>query len=80
MECEELAEKLTDMMEGDLAEEDEAAALEHLASCSRCEAVLAETDHVVALARDHGRVGLTQEDKDRMQSTLLASVEDSPSD
>lgn len=79
MECEELAEKLTDMMEGDLPESEEAAAIEHLASCKRCEAVLAETDHVVALAKDHGRVELTDEDKDRMRSTLLRSVEDSAS-
>jgi len=42
MQCESLAEQLTDLMEGLLDEQTEAAALEHLASCSSCEQVLAE--------------------------------------
>lgn len=78
MECSEVAERLTDLMEGDLSEEEEAAALAHLASCPSCEAVLAETRDVERLARDHGRVELTAEDRERMLSSVVNAVKDSP--
>jgi len=65
-------------MEGDLEEVEQAAALEHLSSCSKCEAVLTETRDVVALAHDHGRVELSETDRARMLSTLLNGVDDVP--
>ncbi len=77
MKCGDLAEKLTDLMEGDLEEAEEAAALEHLATCQACETVLAETRDVTELARDHGRVLLSEGDQDRLLSRLLQHVDDS---
>ena len=56
MDCQTLADNLTDFLEGDLPESDEIAALEHLSSCNACEVVLAETRSVLQLAHDHGRV------------------------
>lgn len=77
MKCEELAERLTDFLEGELEESEQAAALEHLSSCGSCEAVLAGTRDVMQLAQDHGRVELSDDDRSRMLSTLLGSVDDS---
>jgi len=77
MRCTEVAERLTDLMEGDLPEPEEAEALEHLASCPSCEAVLADTREVVELARDHGRVSLTDADRSAMLSSLLGAVDES---
>lgn len=79
MKCDELAERLTELMEGELDESDEAMALEHLSSCPSCESVLAETRDVVQLAKDHGRVSLSDADRDRMLSSVLDAVDESPS-
>ena len=75
MRCEQMAEHLTDLMEGNLAEEEEAAALEHLASCPACETVLAETRDVIELVGDHGRVPLSDEDKARMFGAISDAME-----
>lgn len=66
MRCEELAERVTDLMEGDLGPDDEAEALEHLASCEHCERVLAETQAVVRLTREHGRETVDAADRRRL--------------
>ena len=66
MECEVLAEMLTDLLEGDVEEDQEAAALAHLASCEQCERVLAETRDVISLAHEFGRAELDAEDRARM--------------
>ncbi len=76
MKCEEVAERLTDLMEGDLSESEEAAALEHLATCASCEVVLAETRSVAELAQQHGRTDLSDEDKDRMLSSVVEALAD----
>lgn len=72
MTCDELADGLTDFLEGELSEAETDAALAHLASCSRCEVVLADTRAVIEAGRSHGRVTLT----DDHRSDLLASVLD----
>lgn len=72
--CELMAEMLTDLMEGDLAAETEAAALDHLASCRACETVLAETEAVRDLIRDHSRIDLEADDRNRMLASILAEV------
>lgn len=76
MKCNDVAERLTDLMEGALPEEEEAAALEHLASCNRCETVLSETREVVELAKEHGRVSLSTDDRSRMLSSVLDVAEE----
>lgn len=77
MDCTEMAERLTDLMEGDLEAEVEAAALEHLATCSACETVLSETQDVVSLARDHGRSDLSEGSRSRLWNKVLGDVEQS---
>ena len=71
MRCEDVADQLTNLMEGDLPEEVESAALQHLATCPRCETVLAETRNAVQVARDHGRVGLSEDDRARMLAAIV---------
>jgi hypothetical protein len=60
MHCEDRSVRITELMEGELDVDDEAAALQHLASCDRFEAVLAETRDVVQVASKHGRITLDQ--------------------
>jgi len=75
MRCDDLAQRLTDLMEGALPPIEEAAALEHLSGCTRCEAVLADTHAVAELARMHGRIQLTDADRDRMLGGLLTQID-----
>ena len=74
MNCEDLAAKLTEFMEGELSAEDEVAALEHVASCTSCETVLSQTRDVVELAKDHGRAVLNDDDRDRLLSAVLRDL------
>ena len=71
MECAELQANLTDFLEGLLDAASEAAALEHLATCERCEAVLAETRSVIDLAHQHGRTELAAEERDRLWRRIV---------
>ena len=77
MDCTEMAERLTDLMEGDLEADVEAAALEHLATCSACETVLSETQDVVSLARNHGRPDLSKDSRSRLWNKVLGDAEQS---
>jgi anti-sigma factor RsiW len=74
MRCADLAERLTEFMEGELSPDEESAALEHLASCEHCETVLSETRDVVNLARDHGRPELTEPDRARMLDSITSEA------
>lgn len=74
MECSDLANKLTDFLEGDLEPEVEAAAIEHLATCSACETVLADTQEVIGLIGEHGRASLTGDDRMRLWERLLGEA------
>ena len=78
MECNDVAQRLTDLMEGDLDRDEESAALEHLATCPSCEQVLAETRDVVSLAREYGRVVLTDADRARMFGVLVDEMDSGP--
>ena len=71
MQCHELAERLTDFLEGDLTAPEEAAALEHLSTCNQCETVLAETKAVTAMVGEHGRADLSHDDRERMLGSFL---------
>ena len=52
MRCEDVFDNLTDLLDGALPAAVEAAALEHLATCERCEITLAETRSLLDLAAD----------------------------
>ena len=75
MECSDVADRLTDLLEGDIDSETEAAALEHLATCEQCEQVLAETRDVMSLAQEYGRAALSDEDRARMFGALTERLE-----
>ena len=72
MQCAELAEHLTDFLDGALDSAGEAAALEHLATCERCETVLAQSRSVIGLAREHGRVTLEPGERDQLLARILS--------
>ena len=75
MECSELAEQLTEFLEGDLDADVEAAALDHLATCASCETVLAETQDVIGLARNHGRVTLSETNRAQLWNRVVSETE-----
>jgi anti-sigma factor RsiW len=78
MDCALLEASLTEFLEGELDAETEAAAVEHLATCARCETVLAGTRAVIGLAATHGRVELPGADRAHLLQQILADV--SPSE
>ena len=71
MNCSELEAHLTDFLDGQLGPATEAAALEHIATCARCEAVLAGTRAVIDLAGDMGRVELEAAGRERLLQSIL---------
>ena len=73
MDCSELEANLTDFLEGILDADAEAAALEHLATCDRCEVVLTETRSVIMLAKRHGRTELTPSEREELLRRILSS-------
>jgi|JI9StandDraft_2_1071091.scaffolds.fasta_scaffold541661_2 anti-sigma factor RsiW len=76
MECDELEAQLTDFLEGSLPAEVEAAAIEHVATCARCEAVLTGTQAVIAAAPE-GRVELPESERAELLQRILSVVDDS---
>lgn len=75
MDCGELESNLTDLLEGALDADAEAAALEHLATCERCESVLTQTRSVITLAQRHGRVELAPGERDDLLRSVLSRVD-----
>jgi anti-sigma factor RsiW len=71
MECAELAAALTDLLEGDLDDATERAALEHLATCERCDTVLTETRTVAGLAGEYGTERLDPTARHRLLSKII---------
>lgn len=74
MDCEHLAERLTDFLEGDLEEAEQRAAVEHLATCPACETVLSGTRDVMEVARDYGRVPLSDDDQARLWERVSGEI------
>lgn len=72
MDCAELEANLTEFLEGLLGSADEAAAIEHLATCERCEQVLTQTRSVIALAAAHGRMELDADERDALLDRILS--------
>lgn len=77
MRCADLAENLTEFLEGELSASQESVALEHLATCENCERILSETREVMSMARDHGRPKLGPSDRARMLESITSSLPDS---
>ena len=73
MDCSELEANLTDFLDGVLDADAEAAALEHLATCDRCEVVLAETRSVIMLASRHGRTELAPGEREELLRQILSN-------
>jgi anti-sigma factor RsiW len=72
MDCADLEANLTDFLDGLLDPASESAALEHLATCERCEAVLTETRSVIELAARHGRVELPPTEREQLLQRILS--------
>lgn len=71
MNCADLEANLTEFLEGALDSDTEAVALEHLATCPRCEMVLRETRSVIDLAQRHGTEPLAARRRDELLASLL---------
>lgn len=74
MRCDQLADRLTELLEGELTPQDETAALEHLAGCPACEQILGATREASALAADHGRVILDDEERTRLYEAMVSDL------
>ena len=75
MTCDEVFAILTDLLDGALDPEVESEALEHLATCERCETTLAQTRTVVELAADERPVGLDPVARRRILGRVLGDVD-----
>jgi predicted anti-sigma-YlaC factor YlaD len=74
MDCQTLFEHLTDLLEGSLTPEKEEMALEHLASCPRCEVVLDQTREVSRLVAAHGRTVLGGDSRKKLLRRIMQST------
>lgn len=77
MRCDELEVQLTDFLEGLLPAAVEAAAIEHVATCARCEAVLTGTQAIIAVAPSAARLALSEGDRDELLQRILSSLDGS---
>lgn len=76
MNCDSMAARLTDLLEGDLSEDEEAAALEHLSTCESCERVLAATRSNIDTVHGHGRLLLSDADRQRLIGEITDQLTD----
>lgn len=74
MRCEDVFDNLTDLLDGALPADVEAAALEHLATCERCEMTLAETRSLLDLAADDRPVELDRPTRDSLLARIVDEV------
>lgn len=74
MRCDEVFDNLTDLLDGALDPEVEAAALEHLATCERCESTFAETRTLVELAAEERPPGLDPAARSSLLDRIVADV------
>ena len=71
MDCAQVEANLTDFLDGLLEPAAEAAALEHLATCERCDLVLTQTRAVIDLAGEHGRVVLAASEREDLLARIV---------
>lgn len=74
MNCAELAEQLTEFLEGELTADAELQALEHLATCERCETVLNQTRQTIGLVNRHGSETLEPNRRNELFISLLTRL------
>ena len=74
MRCEDVFDNLTDLLDGVLDPDVEAVALEHLATCERCEITLAETRALVELAADERPTSLDPTTRASLLGRIVADV------
>jgi anti-sigma factor RsiW len=74
VDCEELFENVTDLLDGALSHRQEAMALEHLSTCPECDRVLRQTREVTRLVAEHGRSALGGDRRREILDRILRSI------
>lgn len=70
MACDQLDNLLPEFFDGTLTAEQEAAAADHLATCTDCRTVVSELEGVGSLYRTHGRLKLPNDARERIREAL----------
>lgn len=70
MNCDDLDALLPELLDGQVSKEERDAALEHLATCNNCRIVVDDLEHINRLYREHGRMHLTDETRERLRRLL----------
>jgi predicted anti-sigma-YlaC factor YlaD len=70
MTCDQLGALLPEFFDGALTAEEEAAAADHLATCTDCRTTVSELEGVGSLYRTHGRLVLPDEARARIREAL----------
>jgi len=76
--CDQLEMLLPEFFDGALTAEQEAAAADHLATCTDCRTVVSELEGVSSLSRTHGRLVLPEASRNRIRAAL--GLDPPPSD
>lgn len=69
--CDQLEHVLSELLDGESDEALEAAAGSHLATCDSCRVVVEDTEHLRRASREHGRLRLPDEARDRIRGALI---------
>jgi len=69
--CDQLEHVLSELLDGESDEALEAAAGTHLATCDSCRVVVEDTEHLRRASREHGRLRLPDEARDRIRGALI---------
>jgi anti-sigma factor RsiW len=78
MHCDQVFDLIADLLDGTVEPEVEVEALEHLATCARCETTLAETRALVDLAPEARPVTLAPDQRAAIRSRLLDALTEDP--
>ena len=70
MTCDQLNALIPEFFDGGLTAEQEAAAADHLATCTDCRTSVSELGGVGSLYRAHGRLTLPEDARDRIRYAL----------
>lgn len=70
MTCDELDALLPDLLDGQVTDVQRDAALEHLATCDSCRIIVSDLERVGRLYREHGRLHVTAEARERIRRML----------
>ena len=70
LNCDQLAARMSDLIDGPEDEQLQSEAAEHLATCDACRLVVDEVGEVRRLTRERGRLYLPAEARDRIRGAL----------